>query len=158
MLLKRFVDVFKQCKQLLDNKDLQLSSRNSKSRLKISWTRFIRESCSRIYILKRFFFARLARCQACRALLAQLVVECVEHCSLSSSSNMASIAHLPSRRAVNSRASCYMLRRRLYITLFRARLVTYAINMLLTRKRHDLSSFSIATILTSLRILRFRLL
>ncbi len=36
MLLKRFVDVFRQCKQSLGNKGLQLSSRNSKSRLKIS--------------------------------------------------------------------------------------------------------------------------
>jgi len=36
MLLKRFVDVFGQCKQLLDNKNLQLSSRNNKSRLKIN--------------------------------------------------------------------------------------------------------------------------
>jgi len=36
MLLKRFVDVFRQCKQSLGNKELQLSSRNSKSKLKIS--------------------------------------------------------------------------------------------------------------------------
>jgi len=36
MLLKRFVDVFKQCKQSLDNKELQLSSRNNKSKLKIN--------------------------------------------------------------------------------------------------------------------------
>ena len=36
MLLKRFVDVFRQCKQLLNNKELQLSNRNNKSRLKIN--------------------------------------------------------------------------------------------------------------------------
>jgi len=36
MLLKRFVDVFRQCKQSLDNKRLQLSSRNNKSKLKIN--------------------------------------------------------------------------------------------------------------------------
>ncbi len=36
MLSKRFVDVFRQCKQSLGNKGLQLSSRNNKSRLKIS--------------------------------------------------------------------------------------------------------------------------
>jgi hypothetical protein len=36
MLLKRFVNVFRQCKQSLDNKELQLSSRNNKSKLKIN--------------------------------------------------------------------------------------------------------------------------
>ncbi len=36
MLLERFVDVFRQCKKSLDNKKLQLSSRNNKSRLKIN--------------------------------------------------------------------------------------------------------------------------
>jgi len=36
MLLKRFVDVFRQCKQSLNNKELQLNSRNNKSKLKIS--------------------------------------------------------------------------------------------------------------------------
>jgi len=36
MLLKRSIDVFRRCKQSLDNKGLQLSSRNSKSRLKMS--------------------------------------------------------------------------------------------------------------------------
>jgi len=36
MLSERFVDVFRQCKQSLGNKGLQLSSRNSKSRLKMS--------------------------------------------------------------------------------------------------------------------------
>jgi len=36
MLLKKFIDVFKQYKQLLDNKRVQLSSCNNKLRLKIS--------------------------------------------------------------------------------------------------------------------------
>ena len=36
MLLKRFVDVFRQCKQSFNNKKLQLSSRNNKSKLKIN--------------------------------------------------------------------------------------------------------------------------
>ncbi len=36
MLLKRFVDVFKQCKQSFDNKSLQLNSRNNKLKLKIN--------------------------------------------------------------------------------------------------------------------------
>ncbi len=36
MLLKRFASVFRQCKQSLDNKELQLSSRNNKSKLKIN--------------------------------------------------------------------------------------------------------------------------
>ncbi len=36
MLLERFVDVFKQCKQSLNNKNLQLSSRNNKFKLKIN--------------------------------------------------------------------------------------------------------------------------
>jgi len=36
MLSKRFVGAFRQCKQSLGNKGLQLSSRNNKSRLKIS--------------------------------------------------------------------------------------------------------------------------
>ena len=30
MLLKRFIDVIKQCKQLFDNKKLRLSNRNNK--------------------------------------------------------------------------------------------------------------------------------
>ncbi len=36
MLLKKFVNVFKQYKQLLSNKKLQLNSRNNKLRLKIN--------------------------------------------------------------------------------------------------------------------------
>jgi len=36
MLLERFVSVFKHYKQLLDNKEMQLSSCNNKSRLEIS--------------------------------------------------------------------------------------------------------------------------
>ncbi len=35
MLLKRFVDVFKQCKQLFNNKSCNLSNRNNKLKLKI---------------------------------------------------------------------------------------------------------------------------
>ena len=99
MLLKRFVGVFKQCKQSFDSKGLQLSSRNNKSRLKMSWTRFIRKSCSKIYILKKIFLARHARCRACWALLAQLVVEHVEHCSLNSLSSMSSTARSTRCRA-----------------------------------------------------------
>ncbi len=34
--LERFIDVFRQCKQSLDNKGLQLDNRNNKSRLKIN--------------------------------------------------------------------------------------------------------------------------
>jgi hypothetical protein len=104
--LKRFVDVVKQCKQSLDNKKLQLSSRNNKSRLKMSWTRFIRESCLEDLYTKEdsscslcslssiSSTARSARCRACRArrtLLAQLAIEHVEHCSLVKSSNMQAI-------------------------------------------------------------------
>jgi len=36
MLLERFVGVFRQCKQSLDNKKMQLNSRNNKSKLKIN--------------------------------------------------------------------------------------------------------------------------
>jgi len=36
MLLKKFVDVFKQSKQLLDNKRLQLNSCNNKLKLKMN--------------------------------------------------------------------------------------------------------------------------
>ncbi len=36
MLLKKFVNVFKQCKQSFDNKRLQLSNRNNKLKLKIN--------------------------------------------------------------------------------------------------------------------------
>ncbi len=38
MLLKRFIDIFGQCKQLFDNKRLQLSSCNNKLKLKINYT------------------------------------------------------------------------------------------------------------------------
>ncbi len=34
--LERFASVFRQCKQSFDNKELQLRSRNNKSKLKIS--------------------------------------------------------------------------------------------------------------------------
>jgi len=36
MLLKKFVDVFKQYKQLLNNKKMQLNSCNNKLKLKIN--------------------------------------------------------------------------------------------------------------------------
>ncbi len=36
MLLEKFVNVFRQCKQSFNNKKLQLSSRNNKLRLKIN--------------------------------------------------------------------------------------------------------------------------
>jgi len=65
-----------------------------------------------------------------------LAIEHVERCSLSLLSSMSSAARLACCRAcrtllacqvvehAGSRASCYMLCRRLYTTLFRARLVT----------------------------------
>ncbi len=74
--------------------------------------------------------------RTCRALFAQFVVEHVEHCSPNSLSNMSNIVRPTRCRAcrallacqvvelVNSRTSCYMLRCRIYITLFRARFVT----------------------------------
>ncbi len=125
MLLKRFVDVFRQRKQSLDNKGLQLSSRNSKSRLKINLNT----------IHKKVVFENLYT-QRDSSLFVIFVVEHVEHRSLSSLSSMSNIIRLARYRtcqtlfacqvveSIDSRALCYMLRRRLYITLFRARFVT----------------------------------
>jgi len=62
MLLERFVGVFRQCKQSLGNKGLQLSSRNNKSRLKISWTRSIRESRSKAIYFSIIWGPRCPRC------------------------------------------------------------------------------------------------
>jgi len=53
MLLKRFVDVFRQCKQLLNNKKLQLSSYNNKLKLKISWTQSIKKVAFNNYIYNK---------------------------------------------------------------------------------------------------------
>jgi len=122
--LKRFVDVVRQCKQLLDNKRLQLSSRNNKSKLKISWTRFIRKSClkdlytkedsscSLCSLLSILSIARLARCRACqarRALFTQLAIKHVEHCSFAKSSSMQAIVLRATCCAVVNISRCFEL-------------------------------------------------
>jgi len=61
ILLKKFVDVFRQCKQLLNNKRLQLNSYNSKLRLKISWTQFIRELRSKAIYLSIIWSLKISK-------------------------------------------------------------------------------------------------
>jgi len=102
--LKRSVNVFRQCKQSFDNKRLQLcSSRNNKSRLKMSWTRFIRKSCSKIYILNEIssLLVLLAR-QAERAYLARLA-----RSSSRASISCSSCSLVEQSEHADSRISCY---------------------------------------------------
>ena len=90
-MLKRFVDVFRQCKQSFNNKNLQLVSiikNNLINELntiykEVVFREFIytkKDSFSSLCSLSNMSsFARFVRCQTCRALFALLVVEHVDN-------------------------------------------------------------------------------
>jgi len=87
VLLERFVGVFRQCKQSLGNKGLQLVSMiggNLIDELNTIHKKVVFED---LYILNKILFACSARCRVCRALLALLAIEHVELCSPTSASN-----------------------------------------------------------------------